>query len=121
MSGFPGRETAFVGAVFSGPLAVVSAVGRFQGRVLPGREWLADLMVPAGGTLLVYCVFRLRRLKAAESPQSWGWFLRRELGFSAGLGVLVTLGLLFPETAEAVTEGLREFLDGVQVLKAGRG
>jgi hypothetical protein len=117
---FAPRELAAFGAFFGFSVVFMSVVGLLTETVLPDRQSVAMVMIPAGVVVAWLAGAGLVRLKRAESPQTWPWYLRREL---FALVVMVTLGgilAILPEEArEELEEAIEVVADNLQTLTTG--
>ena len=117
---FNARELAAFGAFVATGAAGMAAYGLLSGTVPPDRRPVASWMIPGGLLVVVAAGWWLIQLKRAEPPQSWRWFLRRELlAVGVGIGLAGFLAVLPEEQREGLEEAIAVVADNLQTLTAG--
>jgi hypothetical protein len=114
------REMAAFGAFVGALTVVLASYGLLSGTVPPDRRPVASWMIPSGLLVVAVAGWWLIRLKRAEPPQSWRWFLRRELfALGVGIGLVGFLAVLPEEQREGLEEAIAVVADNLQTLTAG--
>lgn len=117
---FGAREIAAFAVLIGVGGSLAASVALLTRTVPDDRRPTASVM--ASGLLVVGVmgVVKLRQLKAAEPPQTWARYLRRELAMLAAMPLGYAIVSLFPEEMKAFVATMQDFIQMYDMLRAGR-